>query len=394
MTFILHADEVLPSGAAGHGVVVELRPEAAADLLRQTPVVHANAHPRFVIQPVIHHDQALARPILHARAFLHDHLMRPRRRRIHPVEAVFLEEDRTVGQRRRARPLSVRAAARAPRIRRHALVALPVLKIAQLAAVDLIDGLAVRHAVLAAPQPVPALGDEVHAWDLPRRLHRPARHLRRLIDEADDHDIALSHVVQDLAAVELLDLLVSGQPRKPDAVVLLKALPDAVRGKLQIHRRHGYPLARRLRPLLERVELAGRVEPVLPVRRTLRLAGLRVADRQRRPVDKTQGNFHVRARCVDHILLSHVSVVGILLGVEVDPIRENAQICAHGDELLFPRRNGYRRHIRLHRSAVDIKHLVLHPAQRILRQDPLHALDRLRRPPPRPRREQRIRIRR
>ena len=320
--------------------------------------------------------------------------MRPRRRRIHPVEAVFLEEDRTVGQRRRARPLPVRAAARAPRIRRHALVALPVLKIAQLAAVDLIDGLAVRHTVLAAPQPVPALGDEVHAWDLPRRLHHPARHLRRLIDEADDHDIALSHVVQDLAAVELLDLLVSGQPRKPDAVVSLKALPDAVRGKLQIHRRHGYPLARRLRPLLERVELAGRVEPVLAIRRVLRLAGLLIAHRQRRPVDKTQGNVNVRACRVDGVLLSHVSVVGILLGVEVDPIRENAQVRAHGNELLFSRRDRHGRHIRLHRSAVDIKHLVLHPAQRILRQNALHPLDRLRRPPPWPRREQRIRIRR
>ena len=320
--------------------------------------------------------------------------MRARGRRIYPVEAVLLEEDRAVRQRRRAGPLPVRAAARAPRIRRHALVALPVLKIAQLAAVDLIDGLAVRHAVLAAPQPVPALGDEVHAWDLPGRLHRPARHLRRLVDEAHDHDIALAHVVQDLAAVELFDLLVSRQPRKPDAVVLLKALPDAVRGKLQIHRRHGYPLARRLRPLLERVELAGRVEPVLPVRRALRLAGLRVADRQRRPVDQAKRNFHVRARRVDHILLPHVPVVGILLGVEVDPIRENAQIRAHGNELLFPRRDRHGRHIRLHRSAVDVKRIVLHPAQCILRQDPLHALDRLRRPPPWPRREQRILVRR
>ena len=310
------------------------------------------------------------------------------------MEAVLLEEDRAVRQRRRAGPLPVRAAARTPRIRRHALVALPVLKIAQLAAVDLIDGLAVRHAVLAAPQPVPALGDEVHAWDLPGRLHGPARHLRRLIDEAHDHDIALAHVVQDLAAVELFDLLVSGQPQKPDAVVLLKALPDAVRGKLQIHRRHGYPLARRLRPLFERVELAGRVEPVLPVRRTLRLAGLRVADRQRRPVDEAEGNFNIRARRVDHILLPHVPVVRVLLGVEVDPVRKNAQVRAHGNELLFPRRDRHGRHIRLHRSAVDIKHLVLHPAQRILRQNPLHALDRLRRPPPWPRREQRIIIRR
>ena len=320
--------------------------------------------------------------------------MRPRRRRIHPVEAVLLEEDRTVGQRRRARPLPVRAAARAPRIRRHALVALPVLKIAQLAAVDLIDGLAVHHTVLAAPQPVPALGDEVHAWDLPRRLHHPARHLRRLIDEADDHDIALSHVVQDLAAVELLDLLVSAEARKLNAVILLETSTDAIGRKLQIHRRHGYPLARRLRPLLERVELAGRVEPVLPIRRTLRLAGLLIAHRQRRPVDKTQGNVNVRACRVDGVLLSHVSVVGILLGVEVDPVREDAQVRAHGNELLFPRRDRHGRHIRLHRSAVDIKHLVLHPAQRILRQNALHPLDRLRRPPPWPRREQRILVRR
>ena len=320
--------------------------------------------------------------------------MRPRRRRIHPVEAVLLEEDRAVRQRRRAGPLPVRAAARAPRIRRHALIALPVLKIAQLAAVDLIDGLSVRHAVLAAPQPVPALGDEVHAWDLPGRLHGPARHLRRLVDEADDHKVALAHIVEDLAAVELLDLLVSGQPRKPDAVVLLKALPDAVRGKLQIHRRHGYPLARRLRPLLERVELAGRIQPVLAVRRVFRLARLLIAHRQRRPVDKTQGNVNVRACRVDGILLPHVPVVRVLLGVEVDPVREDAQICAHGNELLFPRRDRHGRHIRLHRSAVDIKHLVLHPAQRILRQNALHALDRLRRPPPWPRREQWILVRR
>ena len=320
--------------------------------------------------------------------------MRPRRRRIHPVEAVLLEEDRAVRQRRRAGPLPVRAAARAPRVRRHALVALPVFEVPQLAAVDLIDGLAVRHAVLAAPQPVPALGDEVHAWDLPGRLHGPARHLRRLVDEADDHKVALAHIVEDLAAVELLDLLVPGQPRKPDAVVLLKALPDAIGRKLQIHRRHGYPLARRLRPLLERVELAGRIQPVLAIRRVFRLAGLRVADRQRRPVDKTKRNFHVRARRVDHILLPHVPVVRVLLGVEVDPVREDAQICAHGNELLFPRRDRHGRHIRLHRSAVDIKHLVLHPAQRILRQNALHALDRLRRPPPWPRREQWILVRR
>ena len=320
--------------------------------------------------------------------------MRPRRRRIHPVEAVLLKEHRAVRQRRRAGPLPVRAAARAPRVRRHVLVALPVLKIAQLAAVDLIDGLAVRHAVLAAPQPVPALGDEVHAWDLPRRLHGPARHLRRLVDEAHDHEVALAHIVEDLAAVELLDLLVPGQPRKPDAVVLLKALPDAIGIKLQIHRRHGYPLARRLRPLLERVELAGRIQPVLPVRRAFRLAGLLIAHRQRRPVDKTQGNVNVRACRVDGVLLPHVPVVRVLLGVEVDPIREDAQIRAHGNELLFPRRNGYRRHIRLHRSAVDVKRIVLHPAQRILRQNALHALDRLRRPPPWPRREQRILVRR
>ena len=111
---ILHADEVFPAHPARDGIVIQLCPEAASDFARQTPVVHANAHPRFVIQPVIHHDQALARPILHTRAFLHDHLMCPRRRRIHPMEAVFLEENRTVGQRRRACPLSVRAAARAP----------------------------------------------------------------------------------------------------------------------------------------------------------------------------------------------------------------------------------------------------------------------------------------
>ena len=310
------------------------------------------------------------------------------------MEAVLLEEHRAVRQRRRAGPLPVRAAARAPRVRRHALVALPVLKIAQLAAVDLIDGLAVRHAVLASPQPVPALGDEVHTWDLPGCLHRPARHLRRLVDEADDHEVALAHVVQDLAAVELFDLLVSAEARKLNAVILLETSTDAIGRKLQIHRRHGYPLARCLRPLLERMELAGRIQPVLAIRRALRLAGLRVADRQRRPVDKTQGNVNVRACRVDGVLLSHVPVVGILLGVEVDPVREDAQICAHGNELLFSRRNGYRRHIRLHGSAVNVKRMVLHPAQRILRQDPLHALDRLRRPPPWPRREQRIRIRR
>ena len=320
--------------------------------------------------------------------------MRPRRRRIHPVEAVLLEEDRAVRQRRRAGPLPVRAAARAPRVRRHALVALPVLKIAQLAAVDLIDGLAVRHTVLAAPQPVPALGDEVHAWDLPGRLHGPARHLRRLVDEADDHEVALAHIVEDLAAVELLDLLVSAEARNLNAVILLETSTDAIGGKLQIHRQHGYPLARRLRPLLERVELAGRVEPILPVRRAFRLAGLLIADRQRRPVDKTQGNVNVRACRVDGVLLSHVPVVGILLGVEVDPVRENAQVRAHGNELLFPRRDRHGRHIRLHRSAVDIKHLVLHPAQRILRQDPLHALDRLRRPSPWPRCEQWVLVRR
>ena len=142
------------------------------------------------------------------------------------------------------------------------------------------------------------------------------------------------------------------------------------------------------------MELAGRIQPVLAIRRVFRLAGLLIAHRQRRPVDEAKRNFHVRARCVDHILLPHVPIVGILLGVEVDPIRENAQIRAHGDELLFPRRDRHGRHIRLHRSAVDIKHLVLHPAQRILRQNALHALDRLRRPPPWPRREQRIIIRR
>ena len=312
--------------------------------------------------------------------------MRPRRRRIHPVEAVFLEEDRTVGQRRRACPLPVRAAARAPRIRRHALVALPVLKIAQLAAVDLIDGLAVRHTVLAAPQPVPALGDEVHAWDLPGRLHHPARHLRRLIDEAHDHKVALTNVVEDLAAVELLDLLVSAEARKLNAVILLETSTDSIGRKLQIHRRHGYPLARRLRPLLERMELAGRVEPILAIRRVFRLAGLLIAHRQRRPVDEAQGNVNVRACRVDGVLLSHVSVVGILLGVEVDPIRENAQVRAHGNELLFPRRDRHGRHIRLHGSAVYVQRIVLHPAQRILRQNALHALDRLRRPPPWPRR--------
>ena len=209
---ILHADEILSSGAAGHGIVVELRPEAAADLLRQTPVVHADAHPRFVIQPVVHHDEALGRPILHTRAFLHDHLMCPRRRRIHPMEAVFLEENRTVGQRRRARPLSVRAAAGPPRIRRHPLIARPVFKIAQLAAVDLIHCLAVRHAVLAAPEPVAAFGDKVHIRHAPGRLHRPARHLRRLVDKPDNDDIALAHVVEDLTAVQFLDLLVSRQP--------------------------------------------------------------------------------------------------------------------------------------------------------------------------------------
>ena len=57
---ILHADEVFPAHTARGRVGIQHRAEAAADLLRQAPVVHAHAHARLVIQPVVHHHEALA----------------------------------------------------------------------------------------------------------------------------------------------------------------------------------------------------------------------------------------------------------------------------------------------------------------------------------------------
>ena len=298
--------------------------------------------------------------------------MRARRRRIYPVEAVLLEKHRTVGQRRRARPLSVRAAAGPPRIRRHPLVARPVFKIAQLAAVKLVHRLPVRHTVLAAPEPVAAFGDKVHIRHTPGRLHRPARDLRCLVDQPHDDDRTLVCAVYNLAAVQLFELLVPGKPGDLNAVILFEALADAVRRQLHIHRRHGHPLPRGLGPLLDGVQTPRRVQPILPVRRAFRLRRLREAQCQRLPVRKTQRHADRRFRRVDRILMPHVPVVGIILRVEVNSVWEDTQIRAHGHELLFSRLDVHRRHIRLHGRAVDMQNLILHPAQPVPRADRLH----------------------
>ena len=92
--------------------------------------------------------------------------------------------------------------------------------------------------------------------------------------------------------------------------------------------------------------------------------------------------------------MPHVPVVGIILRVEVNSVWEDTQIRAHGHELLFSRLDVHRRHVGLHGSAIDVQDLILHPAQRIPRADCLHSRKRLHRPPPRPRRKQRIAVRR
>ena len=313
---------------------------------------------------------------------------------VYPVEAVLLEKDRAVGQRRRARPSPIRSAAHAPAVRRHALVALPVLEVSQLAAIKLVHGIAVHHAILAAPEPVSALGHIVHLRHAPRGLYRPARQLRRLVDKAHDHDVALRHVVENVRAVERFHLLTSGQPAHLDSIELGKSLSDAVRRELEIDRRHRHPLRGCRRILLQRVHAPARVNPVLAVCRVLRLVALRIAHRDCRAVHRAERNAELPARAKRHaVCVPHVSVVRILFRVEVNAVREDAQIRTHRHDLLLSRRDVHRRHVRRHGIARNVELLVVNPAQRVARGERLRAVQLPVKAPPRPRAEQRIVLR-
>ena len=313
---------------------------------------------------------------------------------VYPVEAVLLEEDRAVGQRRRARPSPIRAAACPPAVRCHALVALPVLEVPKLAAIKLVHGLAVHHAILAAPEPVSALGHIVHVRHAPLGLYRPARQLRCLVDKAHDHDVALRHVVENVRAVERFHLLTSGQPAQLDSIVLGKSLSDAVRRELEIDRRHRHPLRGCRRVLLQRVHASARVDPVLAVCRVLRLIALRIAHRDCRAVHRAERNAELPARAKRHaVCVPHVAVVRILFRVKVNAVREDAEIRAHRHDLLLPARDLHRRHILCHRIAGDVELLVVDPAKRIPRDKRLRAVQLPVKAPLRPLAQKRVVLR-
>ena len=198
-----------------------------------------------------------------------------------------------------------------------------------------------------------------------------------------------------MRAVERLNLLGSFQPAQTDSVIFCKPLPDPVRRELEIDRRHRHPLRGCRRVLLERVHASARVDPVLAVCRVLRLIALRIAHRDCRAVHRAERNAELPARAKRHaVCVPHVSVVRILFRVEVNAVREDAEIRAHRHDLLLPACNLHRRHMLRHRIAGNIELLVVNPAERIPRDERLRCVQHPREAPLLPLAEQRIVVRR
>ena len=177
-----------------------------------------------------------------------------------------------------ASPCTVRTNRSRPSVRRHAGIDSPVFEIAELAAVQFVDGLAVHHAILASPDAVLCLADVVHVRNTPRRFDRTALLRIGQVDQPNDHDPIVALALHDLCAVEILVLRLDGLAVSPvgDAadlqpVALCKGLADPVCRDLGVDRRDTHPHALRRGVRHQLVWGLRRVDPILAAGRIFRL---------------------------------------------------------------------------------------------------------------------------
>ena len=159
---IPHGQVVLSAAPAAHGIVIAHISQRLSHSGGEAPVIGAYALTGLVIQHLVHHAQAFAAAVLYAASHRFCHLMGARRADSDPVDHILFEERGVAQIVGRTCPRAVRTHGCGPRVGGDAQKSVPVLEIAQCAAVQLIHGLAVHHAVLAAPHPVLALTHIVH----------------------------------------------------------------------------------------------------------------------------------------------------------------------------------------------------------------------------------------
>ena len=310
------------------------------------------------------------------------------------VDAVFLEEYRTAQIIHRARPNPVGADRRPPRICRKPKILVPVLEVAQRAAVKLVYVLLPVVPVAAAPQPVAALADEVHVrrgaadGDTAVFIGKGVCRFPR-----DDDEVALSVLISafgGMAAEGVYYLrAVKASVRRAGylhAVILRKRrrdLPLRREAQLRVHALHRRPHPRRGAVAAER--FCSGVYPVIPVVRRLRRGGALVRRRVLRAVYIAHAAAHAPLIAP---LRVHAAVLRAIGRVVIEPVGENADVRAHAHKLLSS--GAYARQGR--GRAVIVKRPRVYIGQRVLFQQPLRRGEGGVHAPPAPHRQQRVQL--
>lgn len=245
---------------------------------------------------------------------------------VHPLHAVFLEEYWVPQIAHRSGECPVGASGCGIAVRGQAFKASPVSKIPQLAGVDLIHGLTVRHTVPAAPQSVAALHHEIHL------RHSAANGHRRLLGCVPCHDPGEDHPVlpcrlQDLLPIESCRSAAGDRHTVPGG----ESLPQQVRLQLYAHILQGRPAL--LAVLPQHRLCSGYIHPQRPLLRILRCPDTLNHAAVGLALRITQADGHSR-RCGSFAF--QAAVVRQILGIEIHLVGKNDQICAHADQILFP----------------------------------------------------------
>ena len=253
------------------------------------------------------------------------------------MDAVFLEKGGIAQIVGAARPRAVAAHGGGPCIGGDPGIHPPVGKVPQLAAVQFVHGLAVHHAVLAAPDAVLRLAYIVHVRHGPLHRHRAHRLLIGQVDQPHHHDGIVVFGKDDLGAVQLVKLRLDrlavtavGNAADLHAVALFERLSDAHGLNSGVHGGHACPHLRGSAPHHQAVGRLGGVDPEIAARRLLRLGGADLP--QRFTCGRTQGIGHRAAAGKDRL---HATEVGQVLGVHIHLVRPYQQVRAHAHQLLF-----------------------------------------------------------
>ena len=348
---VQHREIVLPVCASGHSAVILILPQRLGYPLGHTAVKGIYAAAAVVVQHALHRLKAPSAALPDAGTPHRHDLVRPRRTGIHPLDAVLLEKQGTAQIVRRPSEGAVGATGSCIAVGAAPGVAVPILEIPQLTGIDLIDGFSVHHTVLAPPQPVAALDNEVHL-----RHAAPHRQLLRLGhltgDHPRHHQRAVLRRLQHMAAVDALltasldDHAVPGGEAHADAACryfYIGILPDAP-AALAVLPQHRY--------------LPGGVQPQASSRRVRRRLLRDQIVPQRRPLGPAERQCHL-SLCLYPVL--QTAVLAEVAGVDVLLVRPHDEPAAHANELFISlRQHQFRGH------AADIQGVTVHPDQSIL----------------------------